>query len=543
MTIGKRFILTGSLPLALMAVLGIASLVSINMLSKAVDGLANDPLPGTYRATQVDGLVFQFRGDTWKHIAMADTERRKAIESNQQTLKDKIEDSLRVYEKTITSADERVLFEKVRSLYEQYVGAIEGSVLPLSREGKAAPAVAAYLQHADPVHAELKNALRALVDLKRQRGEADAAAAVAAAAHGRTMTWLLMLLAFTSGAAFVFFSVGSVNRALGQAVGDLSDGAQQVASAASQVSASSQTLAQGASEQAASLEETSASTEEINSMARRNSENSRSAADLVSQSQQRFMETNRSLQQMVGAMAAIDTQSDKIAKIIKVIDEIAFQTNILALNAAVEAARAGEAGMGFAVVADEVRNLAQRCAQAAKDTAVLIEDSIAKSKDGKSKVDLVAGAIRAIIADTDKIKILVDEVNIGGQEQARGIEQIGKAVVQMEQVTQRTAANAEEGAAAAEELNAQSETLRSVVKGLSALAGQSVGTAARAGDREVADRGRTVHARALAQPASGIAALRAAVSRKAGAERHTVPVLKNAKAEEAIPLEEEFKEF
>jgi methyl-accepting chemotaxis protein/methyl-accepting chemotaxis protein-1 (serine sensor receptor) len=170
-------------------------------------------------------------------------------------------------------------------------------------------------------------------------------------------------------------------------------------------------------------------------------------------------------------MSEIHTQSGKISKIIKVIDEIAFQTNILALNAAVEAARAGEAGMGFAVVADEVRNLAQRSAQAAKDTAALIEESIAKSNDGKVKVDQMAAAIHTITEEFDRVKVLVDEVNQGSQEQTRGIEQVARAVVQMQQVTQTTAAGAEESAAAAQELNAQSEALKAVVARLSAMVG------------------------------------------------------------------------
>jgi len=269
---------------------------------------------------------------------------------------------------------------------------------------------------------------------------------------------------------------------------DLKNGAEGVANAAGQISSSSQSLAQGSSEQAASLEETSASSEEINSMARKNSENSHSAADLVTQSQQKFVQTNQSLDQSVVAMGEINAQSDKISKIIKVIDEIAFQTNILALNAAVEAARAGEAGMGFAVVADEVRNLAQRCAQAAKDTATLIEESIAKSNDGKVKVDQVATAIRAISEESAKVKVLVDEVNLGSQEQTRGIEQIGKAIAQMEQVTQKTAANAEESASAAEELNAQSETLKDIVAQLTGIVG---GDVASGGARQIHRRSET----------------------------------------------------
>ncbi len=263
----------------------------------------------------------------------------------------------------------------------------------------------------------------------------------------------------------------NIGRALREVTRQLGEGAKQTASAAAQVSSSSQSLAQVSSEQAASLEETSASSEEINSMAHRNTENARAAADLVSASQRKFVETNQSLEQMVVAMSEINTQSDKIAKIIKVVDEIAFQTNILALNAAVEAARAGEAGMGFAVVADEVRNLSQRCAQAAKDTAALIVESIAKSNDGRVKVNQVAAAIRAITEESAKVKTLVDEVNLGSQEQARGIEQIGKAITQMDQVTQKTAANAEESAAAAEELTAQSEALREIVARLTAMAG------------------------------------------------------------------------
>ena len=283
--------------------------------------------------------------------------------------------------------------------------------------------------------------------------------------------WITIALFFLTCcvAAALIYVVRQINNLLRQSVNNLSDTAVQIASAAGQVSSSSQSLAQGSSEQAATIEETSAASSEINSMAQRNTDNSRTTAEIVAHSQERFMETNKSLDQMVEAMDGITGSSQKISKIIKVIDEIAFQTNILALNAAVEAARAGEAGMGFAVVADEVRRLAQRSAQAARDTADLIEDSILRSNGGKEKVDQVAAAIRSITADSGKMKLLVDEISLGSGEQARGIDQITRSISQIEQVTQSAAASTEETAAAAEELSAQAESLQDVVNRLSIM--------------------------------------------------------------------------
>ncbi len=168
-------------------------------------------------------------------------------------------------------------------------------------------------------------------------------------------------------------------------------------------------------------------------------------------------------------MKAIDSSGDKIIKIIKVIDEIAFQTNILALNAAVEAARAGEAGMGFAVVVNEVRNLAQRCTTAAQETTVLIEDSVSTSKLGNSRLAEVVSAIASITERTHNMKSLVNEVHAGSEEQAKGVEHIAGAIAQMQRVTEQTAAAAEESASASEELAAQSAMMRKVVQELGNL--------------------------------------------------------------------------
>ncbi len=323
-----------------------------------------------------------------------------------------------------------------------------------------------------PLEKTLNAAADSLSRLEMQIAGAYANDAAADVVPSRYLNLFLLALSMASGAAAIYI-VRSVTTAMRESIAELRDGADQVANAASQVSSSSQSLAQGASEQAASLEETSASSEQINSMARKNTDNSRSTAELLSQSQAKVALANRHLAEMVESMNEITDSSGKISKIIKVIDEIAFQTNILALNAAVEAARAGEAGMGFAVVANEVRSLAQRSAQAAKDTAGLIEDSIAKSGDGKVKVDQVAATINTVTEDTARVKVMVDEVSLGSEEQSRGIDQIGRAIVQMEQVTQTTAASAEQCAASAQELNAQSESLKDTVSRLRAMVDDS----------------------------------------------------------------------
>jgi methyl-accepting chemotaxis protein len=188
---------------------------------------------------------------------------------------------------------------------------------------------------------------------------------------------------------------------------------------------------------------------------------------------QRVADANRTLDQMVASMAEINTSSEKIARIIKVIDEISFQTNILALNAAVEAARAGEAGMGFAVVADEVRNLAQRCAQAARDTTGLIEESIQTATGGKTKLGMMTEAIRSITTSATEVKRLADEVNLGSHEQARGITHIASTLSSMEQVTQQSAAAAQQSATASLEMSAQVQTMKHVVDDLVSLVGSS----------------------------------------------------------------------
>lgn len=272
-------------------------------------------------------------------------------------------------------------------------------------------------------------------------------------------------------AAIVFVVVRGITADLARIASAVSEGAAQVSTASAHIASASQALAQGASEQAASLEETSAATEQISATTRANSEHTRLAAQKMAETTRGFEDAERELEQLVLSMNQINASSDQIAKVIKVIDEIAFQTNILALNAAVEAARAGEAGMGFAVVADEVRSLAQRCAESSRDTALLIQESIARAGNGRSKLDGVSATFRSIQVSTLSVKTLVEEVQEGSDEQARGVEQTTGSIAQMHAVTQQTAASAEQGAAASQQLSAQAETLRDAVNRLHAMVG------------------------------------------------------------------------
>lgn len=288
--------------------------------------------------------------------------------------------------------------------------------------------------------------------------------------------WMLVGLGLLSlgVGALILRVIQGANGKLREVSRDLAKGAAQVMQASSSMSDASQSLAQGSAEQAAAIQETSASTTEITSMAERSAYSAGQGLEHVQQVAVEIGHTNRVLKDMSQAMTEINASSDRIARIIRVIDDIAFQTNILALNAAVEAARAGESGLGFAVVADEVRNLAQRSAQAAKDTADLIQESMEKARQGRMRVEEVAKAARSIEARADQVRGVVEEVNSGSQEQSRGLSQINRAVSEMQRVTQQTAADAEESAAASEELAAQARSLQAMAASLGLMVNGSV---------------------------------------------------------------------
>ena len=303
---------------------------------------------------------------------------------------------------------------------------------------------------------------------------------------------IVMSLAITKG----------ITSQLNVAIDGLGRSSDQVASASSQLSEASQSLAAGASQQASSLEETSASLEEMSSSTQQNADNAAQASAMAAQARKAAKQGDSAMTRMIEVMDKIKLSANQTAAIIKTIDEIAFQTNLLALNAAVEAARAGDAGRGFAVVAEEVRNLAQRSASSAKSTAELIAQSQTNAGEGVETSRAVAEALTMIGQSVDRVTQLADEVASASREQAQGIGQVNAAVTQMDQVTQATAANAEETSSSSEELTAQSHELREMVNLLVRIVSGGGGQVAQAPTRHQPRRpaALTPATRALATP-------------------------------------------
>jgi methyl-accepting chemotaxis protein len=304
-------------------------------------------------------------------------------------------------------------------------------------------------------------------------GEGAMASFITSASGGKVIIGGFILVGVFAGLAFATLLGRAIVKPIKRAIAGLDEASGQVAAASGQVSSASQQLAEGSSEQAASLEETSSALEEITSMTRQNADNATHANRLMIESSGIVQQANQTMANLTASMGEISKASEETQKIIKTIDEIAFQTNLLALNAAVEAARAGEAGSGFAVVADEVRNLAMRAAEAAKNTATLIEGTVKKVKEGNQLVEKTNEDFQQVSVSVTKSGELVGEIAAASQEQAQGISQVSTNVTEMDKVVQQNAANAEESAAAAEEMSAQAEQMKQYVGDLVRLVGST----------------------------------------------------------------------
>lgn len=421
---------------------------------------------------------------------------------------------------------------KVRQLLDDYKSE-RNRVIKLAGENKDALALNLFNEHT-PLFKEIVSTLGGLADYNAKVADEINIQNDKDAAMANTLLVGSIISALALLISLGLMITNMITRPITRAVEELSDSSDQVTSASGQLSSTSQQLAEGSAEQAASLQETSSTLEQSASMVRQNTENTKQAAILAKQAKDAAGKGNHEMKEMMISMAELKKSSDQIAKIIKVIDEIAFQTNILALNAAVEAARAGEAGMGFAVVAEEVRNLAQRSAQAAKDTAAIIESNIQLSEQGVSVSKNVNESLVEINEQAQKVSELLDEVAAASQEQAQGIAQINKAISQMEQVVQSNASTAEESASASEELSSQSVNMKGIVNSLVVLVN---GAGAIQQQAYAAIQTRTVNKKAI--PSNINNRSTRSISSNYSGTKNT----KMVRPEDVIPLEDDMQGF
>ncbi len=367
---------------------------------------------------------------------------------------------------------EREKYDRLTSAHEANAAA-QSAVLQLALAGRNDEAMAL-------VVSTLRPAFAAYLDAAKERFGQDVKDTEANVASSRAIMSNAPRIVLAFGAACTLISVAgaywlvrNISGTLRRLSTQLSDASDHVTLAGREIADASQSLADGASQQAASLEETSASLEELSNMTRTNAEHAVNAKQLASDTSQAAQEGTAKMEELLAAMASIKQASDSVAKIIKGIDEIAFQTNILALNAAIEAARAGEAGVGFAVVAEEVRNLAMRAAAAARETADSLENSNLKSAAGRQISDDVAGQLDRIAKKAVQMDALVGEIATANRDQSEGIAQATAAIAQIDKTTQSSAASAEQAASSGEELQANARLLHDEMEALQALVGNA----------------------------------------------------------------------
>jgi methyl-accepting chemotaxis protein len=533
-TIGKRLTFGFSLLLIVIVTLGIVNWIKMAGIGRNIDSITDQGLPQLASAGNLRYEVTLLRIANLRYLMFTNAAQKQEIETQIESSETNLAAAVAQYQTRISTEQERTIFAKIPSLLDAYRSETkkmrEADDLGKSEETQA------LLASGGKIGAEFV----AITDDLQQgcsKSVAQQGTSIRASVVSSKLTTLGAIgLAIILGLGVASFITRDTTRLLGNLAHNLGEGSNQVAAAAGQVSDSSQSLAEGASEQAASLEETSSSLEEMASMTKRNAENAQKANDLAKQARTAADKGTIDMQAMSAAMEAIKASSDDIAKIIKTIDEIAFQTNILALNAAVEAARAGEAGMGFAVVADEVRNLAQRSAQAAKETAGKIEGAITKTGQGVGISQKVAETLNEIVTKARQVDELVAEVASASREQTQGITQINTAVGQMDKVTQSNAANAEESAAAAEELNAQATVMKESVMELLRLVGGTNQQGTIAKTSAASPRAKEIR---MAAPM----AKRSTTIHGNGHDHATTTTSSVANGRKEIPLEGDFKDF
>lgn len=534
--IGSRLFLGFSIMILFMAGIGFMGFQSVRNINGDMEEIFTQRLPS------MDFLI-----ETDRDLQQLLVAERSMIFANAKSdvfkaLLDEYEQNLRQsderwdkFKPLVVTPEEKAIIPKYEKAREEWKSVsrriVEGRVAD-TRQGRR-EALDLTLGIAKTKFEEMRDFLDKLTQINLKNAEA-AHLNAKATYHATLFTLLGVVGVGLLVALFLMWIIGrGVTKPLRAVIDGLTVASDQVASGSSQVSTSSQKLSEGAAEQAASIEETSSSLEEMASMTRQNADNAGEAKTMMEDASRVVEKVNKQMEHMSVAITEITKSSEETGKIIKTIDEIAFQTNLLALNAAVEAARAGEAGAGFAVVADEVRNLAMRAAEAAKNTATLIEGTIKAVKGGNEITQSTQDAFQENIEIARKVDELVTEIASASNEQAQGIGQVNTAVAEMDKVVQEVAANAEESASVSEEMNAQAVQLKDIVYELALLAGSN-----QKGANPSKHHGNRMQQALRPSPAP----LQSLETISSNQETPT-PSTKEITPAEVIPLDEEFKDF
>jgi methyl-accepting chemotaxis protein len=499
MRIGARLTLGFGLVLAITLAIGLVGLYNTTRFTNDVAHLGSTNTRGAAYLADAQSAIWQLRWDVAQFIAVTDAAERAKLAANGPSQQKIVEENLDRFEKGQRSAEELAVLKEVREAFRLYAES-RPKWFELYGSGNLEEAAAFRARTITVYGGQTVKAFGRLIELQRDSADKSEAAAIQRANSPRNLLIVLVGLALAIGAAIAIAITRSITRPLDAAVavaqevatgnllvniesgsrdetgrllralGQMRDGlrdsvdtirnsAENVGSASRQIATGNIEMSNRTEEQAASLEESASSMEELTTAVKQNADNAGRANELALGAHQVAARGGQVMSEVITTMGGISQSSRKIADIISVIDSIAFQTNILALNAAVEAARAGEQGRGFAVVASEVRNLAQRCAAAAKEIKGLIEESAQRVDGGTRLVEGAGKTMEEIVSAVGRVNEIMSQITAASREQLSGIEQVGKAVTQMDKMTQANAALVEESAAAAENMAGQAEQL------------------------------------------------------------------------------------
>ncbi|HBE78553.1 MAG TPA: hypothetical protein DDW65_12380 [Firmicutes bacterium] len=465
--IGTRVMLGFGSMMVIVLILIVISLFNMERINKQMSGMAVNS-EKIRLLNVVKKSIYLISRDIRGMVLFTDATAKQNAYQEFATAREELNKAVDSLDRIPMSIEEQESFEIIRNSVS-YIRPLNDQAIELVKNNKNAEAIALLLNKAEPAMNEWVTNLEQCAGLEEKLSTEAQNMAARTYVSSFVVLLLLGIIFIVLGMIVNVIITRSITGPVNKIARALTEGADEVATASNQLAASAGQLSQGSSEQASAIEETSSTLQETSSMLQQNTAHTEQAVQLSEQAKTSADKGNNQMQEMMNSILEIKKSSGQISKIIKVIDDIAFQTNILALNAAIEAARAGESGMGFAVVAEEVRNLAGRSAQAAKDTTAIIEANIELSGKGVGVAEKVREALAEITTQAKKVSELMGEISAASHEQAQGVEQVNRAMNQIENVTQQNASNAEESATAASELNTQADNMRKIVNELTKL--------------------------------------------------------------------------